>query len=98
MNYQLIIRPEAAQEIQESFDWFEERSEGLGLEFVRSADASLTAIERNPLAFPVVHKSIRRSLLKKFPYAFFYVIRENRILVLACIHARRDPITWMNRD
>jgi hypothetical protein len=27
MTYQVIVRPEAAREIQEAFDWYEERSE-----------------------------------------------------------------------
>jgi len=31
MAYKVIVRPEAAREIQEAFDWYEGRSEGLGL-------------------------------------------------------------------
>jgi hypothetical protein len=38
MTYQVTVGPEAAREIQEAFDWYEERSEGLGLEFLRAED------------------------------------------------------------
>jgi len=38
MSYEIIVRPEAAREVQEAFDWYEEKSEGLGLEFLRAAD------------------------------------------------------------
>jgi len=34
MSYEIIVRPEAAREVQEAFDWYEEKSEGLGLEFL----------------------------------------------------------------
>ena len=47
MTYQVIVRPEAAREIQEAFDWYEERSEGLGLEFLRTADVCLSSVRRN---------------------------------------------------
>jgi hypothetical protein len=33
MTPRVIVRPDAEREIQEAFDWYQERSEGLGLEF-----------------------------------------------------------------
>jgi plasmid stabilization system protein ParE len=56
MAYNVIIRPEAAREIQEAFDWYEERGEGLGPEFLRAADACLSSVRRNPSAFQPVHE------------------------------------------
>jgi hypothetical protein len=41
MTYRVVVRPEAAREVQEAFEWHEGRSEGLGLEFLRAADACL---------------------------------------------------------
>jgi plasmid stabilization system protein ParE len=97
MSYEIIVRPEAAREVQEAFDWYEEKSEGLGLEFLRAADACMAGIKRNPLAYATMYQDTRRALLRKFPYALFYVVREERIIVLACFHAKRDPIDWMRR-
>lgn len=45
MSYEIIVRPEAAREVQEAFDWYEEKSEGLGLEFLRAADACMAGIK-----------------------------------------------------
>jgi hypothetical protein len=80
MTYNVIVRPEAAREIQEAFDWYEGRSEGLGLEFLRVADACLSGVQRNPTVYQVVHEQVRRALLRKFPYALFYAHqgRNNR--------------------
>jgi len=97
MTYQIIVRPEAAREVQDAFDWYEEKSEGLGLEFLRSAEACLAGVKRSPLAFPIVHEQVHRAFLRKFPYTLFYIVKEESIIVLACFHAKRNPIDWMRR-
>jgi len=97
MTYTVIVRPEAEREIQEAFDWYEERNEGLGLEFLRAADACLSGVQRNPEAFAVVHEKVHRALLRKFPYALFYLISENKIVVIACFHIKRTPADWQRR-
>lgn len=97
VTYQVLVREEAAREIQAAFDWYEERSEGLGLEFLRAADACLAGVRRSPSAFPKVHKEVRRVLMRKFPYALFYLVERDSIVVLACFHARRDPVDWLRR-
>ncbi|HEX7315992.1 MAG TPA: type II toxin-antitoxin system RelE/ParE family toxin [Pyrinomonadaceae bacterium] len=97
MAYNVIVRPEAAREIQEAFDWYEGRGEGLGLEFLRAADACLASVRRNPSAFQPVHQQVRRALLRKFPYALFYVTADDSIVVIACFHVRRSPADWQRR-
>ena len=97
MTYKVVVRPEAAHEIHEAFDWYEERSEGLGLEFIRVADACLSGVQRNPTSHQVVHEQVRRALLRKFPYALFYLIAEDTVVVLACFHVKRSPADWQRR-
>ena len=97
MTYKIVVRPEAASEIQEAFDWYEERSEGLGLEFLRVADACLSGVQRNPAAYQIVHEQVRRALLRKFPYALFYLVTEDTVVVLACFHVKRSPADWQRR-
>jgi plasmid stabilization system protein ParE len=36
MSYQVIISPEAEFDIQDAFEWYEQRNSGLGSEFVRA--------------------------------------------------------------
>lgn len=94
MTHKVIVRPEAAHQIQEAFDWYEERNEGLEVEFLRAADACLSSAQRNPAAYPLVHQQVPRALLRKFPYALFYVVREETIVVIACFHIKRSPADW----
>ena len=92
-----FIVPEAETEVQEAFAWYEQQSVGLGHEFLRAADTCVSSIQRNPLAYPTAHGQTRRALLRKFPYALFYLIDGDRIVVLACFHLRRQPLDWLRR-
>jgi hypothetical protein len=52
----------------------------------------------NPWQFPVVYKSIRRALLRHFPYALMFVIEADETLtVIACFHGSRDPKHWQKQ-
>jgi hypothetical protein len=48
MTRRILFRPEAETELMEAASWYEERGKGLGAEFLRSLDAAISAIERNP--------------------------------------------------
>ena len=87
----LIVRPRAEEEIVEAFRWYEEKSEGLGSEFMRALDAALSSIQRNPNAYAVFHRGARKALLRRFPYNVVYVVRDDILLVVGCYHAARSP-------
>lgn len=94
---EIVVHREAGLEVREAFDYYEEISEGLGFEFMRSLDASLQFIKRNPLAYQKIRKEVRRVLLRKFPYALFYIAEENQIVIIACFHQKRSGIDWLRR-
>ncbi|MGH7452493.1 MAG: type II toxin-antitoxin system RelE/ParE family toxin [bacterium] len=97
MSYKLIIRPEAEIDIKEAFRWYELRKSGLGKDFILRVDVCLAAIQRNPYAYPVKHKEIRKALLHRFPYGVFYLVEANDVAVIAVFHAKRDPQIWQDR-
>lgn len=97
MTAQLIVRPEAEAELAEAFAWYEERISGLGLAFLFCVEAAIHAIQRNPRRHGIVHRSIRRALIRRFPYQVLYIVDKDRITVLAVFHAKRDPKRWTKR-
>lgn len=97
IELEIIVCPEAQLEVQEAFQYYQEKSEGLGFEFMRSLDAALQSVKRNPFAYQKIYKETRRVLLRKFPYALFYIAEENRIVVIACFHQKRSEIDWLRR-
>ena len=97
-DYEIIVRPEAQLEVQEAFDYYEEKTQGLGFEFMRSLDAALQSVKRNPFSYQTIYKESRRILIRKFPYALFYLVEEKQIIVIACFHQKRHPIDWLRRS
>lgn len=93
----LIFRPEAESDVQSSYDWYQKQSDGLGDEFLDALDQVITGIQRLPEQHPMVHADIRRALLRRFPYAVFYMNEPSRIVILAVMHQSRDPARWQDR-
>jgi plasmid stabilization system protein ParE len=88
----------ARQELVHARDWYESESQGLGQRFLNAVDATIERIVANPLQFPIVHKSTRRALLRRFPYALMFVTEaEESLTIIACFHGSRDPARWQRR-
>jgi plasmid stabilization system protein ParE len=94
----LIVRGAAEEDIAEAARWYEQRSPGLGSEFLRAVDVTLAEIARMPEHYPVVRGKARRALLRRFPYAIYFVATPDLVSVFACLHARRDPRHWRERN
>ena len=94
-----ILLPEAKADVADAYLWYEEQSRGLGGEFLRCVETALLAIQRNPLIYPTVHESYRRSLVRRFPFAIFFefVPNQNRCVVYSVFHCSQDPEKWMRR-
>lgn len=97
MSLPVITREEAEADIAEAAIWYERRCIGLGAEFVRSIDACLTLIARQPEIFPVVYRDARIGLPRKFPYLVIYRVFPDFISIIAVIHGRRHPRRWKSR-
>lgn len=93
----LEVRRKAAEDIAEAAVWYEQRSQGLGTEFIRAIDACLALIFRNPLAFPEVHREARMALPRRFPYKVIYRAKSEAIIVVAVMHSHRHPKRWQKR-
>jgi len=94
---QCIVRPASAADIDEAFLWYEGQRQGLGHEFLAAANTLIDAIAAHPLRYPVVRRNTRRALLRRFPYAMYFRIYEEVIVVVACMHGRRNPRRWQVR-
>ena len=97
MSRFLLTRPEADADIDEAYRWHEERRKGLGDDFLLCLEETLARIGANPLAFPVVHRDVRRAAVRRFPCGAFFRPLEDRIVILGVFHARRDPRRWQRR-
>ena len=93
----VVFRPEARAESLDARNWYDSRSPGLGLEFVRALEAALTSAMRNPQAFSFVEGALRRVILRRFPYSLIFRARSDHLVVVAVFHHRREPRSWTHR-
>jgi plasmid stabilization system protein ParE len=92
----VVFRPDAEDEVRDARQWYESRRSGLGRTFAEAVDAVVERIAAKPLQFPTVHNDIRRAVLSRFPYAVYFGIADESIVVLA-VHGRQDPSRWQHR-
>jgi len=91
MSLPIIFRPIARTELSDAAAWYEAQKPGLGAEFTAAVDQILSRVTENPQRFRPVRPSVRRALLRRFPYAIHYAVESEAIVILAVFHTRRDP-------
>lgn len=94
----LVFRPEAEADVQAAYRWYETKRSGLGEAFLLSMDSAVARIQRFPQLHPIIHHNLRRALLRRFPYAVFYLLETDRIVVTAVMHQRQEPKQWQDRS
>lgn len=97
MAAELIIAPEAEQDIGEAYRWYEDRRPGLGDEFLSCVDACIQQICRMPELHAKAHEEYRRALIRRFPYAVFYEYAGGTATVYCVFHTSRDSEKWRRR-
>jgi plasmid stabilization system protein ParE len=96
MKRALVVRSRAESQATQARDWYESQLEGLGRGFVIELDHAIQKAHENPLHYQIVHREIRRVLLRRFPYAVFFVEEPQRVVVLAILHQYESPKKWEN--
>ena len=95
----MIIRftPDADAELAEARQWYSHQRADLDIEFMERIDDALSRIIRNPPSYPIVYRTLRRAVVRRFPFAVFYDVTADEIHVIAVFHSRRDPEIWKSR-
>lgn len=88
----------ARRELIEAAQYYEREGRGLGAAFIAAVEVCTTEILEHPGAGLVVHSSVRRRMVRRFPYAILYAAEPDAIRVLAVMHLRRRPMYWIDRE
>jgi hypothetical protein len=91
MRYVLRFLPEVEDDVLAGYAWYQEKAPGIGEEFLRMFYAGAGQILRNALLFRKVDREFRRCLLRRFPYAIYFTLQDNEIVVFGFFHCARDP-------
>lgn len=97
MATELIFAPEAQQDIDEAYSWYEDRRHGLGEEFLSCVEATIQKICRTPELYAKIYNEYRRTLVRRFPYAIFYEYTNGNIYIYSIFHTSQNPEKWKKR-
>jgi plasmid stabilization system protein ParE len=83
----------AEKDIQEGYHFYESQHPGLGWYFLDSLYSDIDSLAYFAGIHPVVF-GYHRLLSKRFPFAVYYRVVENEVVVTAVLDCRRNP-SWI---
>ncbi len=93
MTYELSFLPEIEEDLVVGYLWYEDKSLGLGDEFLRTFYARANELAHNALLYQKVYGEFRRSLLRRFPYAIYFRLEKDAVVVFGLFHCAINPNT-----
>ncbi len=99
MKYKISHRPEVKSDIIKAVDYYKNINPELAKEFLYRIREAKEYIIQVPFGFQIKYKEVRTLLLKQFPYHIHYIIdtSTNEIIILAIIHAYKNPADYTGR-
>jgi plasmid stabilization system protein ParE len=93
MAFRILITSTAIQDLDEAYEWYNQKSEGLESKFALDLQESFQKIAIYPEAFAKRYKNVRGKLLKKFPYLVMYEIdyELNVVRILRVFNTYQNP-------
>ena len=92
MVFKITILPLAEKEIEESIEFYESRSKGLGKQFLTYLKSYLKVLKTNPELFEIKKQpGYREMTLVKFPFVIIYEIIGVEIIIYSIFHTSRNP-------
>lgn len=93
----ITFTPEAEDDSDHGYFWYESKKIGLGREFLTAVDACLQKISRNPKIYQTIYKDCRRAVVRRFPYSIIYEETDTDVIIYAVFDNRQNPSKWQER-
>ena len=97
MGRSVIFLPEVESDIREAYWWYEEKSIGLGDDFLRCLEDAFSRIASHPEHFPLRFDDVRRVLVRRFPYAVYFYHDDSNVFVTYVFHTAQNPSKLFER-
>jgi toxin ParE1/3/4 len=92
-----VYHPAAEAEYHEAIQYYRNVRPELGQVFVREIESAVERARVFPTRHPRISGELRRVLTRRFSYMVVFEILNDRILVWAVAHTRREPGYWKSR-
>jgi len=84
-------------ELNEAAEYYEREHPGLGVAFLTEVERAMDVVLEFPEGSPRVGETVRRKLLRRFPYGILYSVRPGEVRILALMNQKRRPFYWRGR-
>lgn len=88
------ISEEAFDDLSDGNRFYEAQDQGLGDYFTSCLRADIESLRLYAGTHRIVYKDYHRLLSRVFPFAIFYTVEPNAVMVWAVLDMRRDP-SWI---
>jgi len=85
--------PEVSDDIAKAANWYRKERPDLGIEFIEDVYVFLEDIFATPLTRRLVYKEYRRGIMHRFPYAVYYRVSKDEVVISLVRHTARNPAT-----
>ena len=96
-RFEIEVLPWAIDDVREAYLYLLERDERLAEEFQRRVREALRALAETAHHYQAREDSIRRCPRKTLPHGIMYELQEDRVIVYAVAHPKRQPGFWKKR-
>lgn len=95
MEFKILDAAEA--ELRAAARYYNAELPGLGLDLTEEFAQVLKRILAHPQAGSPVGASIRRQLMRRFPFSVCYLVEGSTVVIFAVAHHSRKPDYWKKR-
>ena len=86
----VVLRPEASDDLVSAAAYFNDKSEGWGDHFLDSLETDLAELERG-VGIHAIQYGLPCKFAKVFPFAIYYRVESSVAIVYAILSCRMDP-------
>jgi hypothetical protein len=90
----LLVLDAARDDLIAGFDFYEAREQGIGDHFLACLYSDVESLRIFGGIHRRVYKNLQRSLSKRFPFAIYYTVENDAVIVRAILDCRRNP-SWI---
>ncbi len=90
------ILSSALQDLREGYEFYEKQAEGIGAYFMDSLFSDIDSLILNAGVHPIYFGGYHRMLSKRFPFAIYYKVAKDQVVVYTVLDCRRNP-AWIRK-
>lgn len=91
MRLRVVFRPAARDELAEAAAWYRSKSVVVTQAFREATRQTIDRIVDHPTSFVEILPGNRRALTPQFPYAIFFAVENDVLIILAVKHQAQTP-------